>query len=629
MANPYEIAIHLSMQNTVSPVLAIIAKDMLGLQMSAEKLEKAFARVGTGLKLAAGGAVGVFAGFELGKGVADIVHAGGELVKQQIALRGMGNGTVTEAEIVQATFLAQLDTQKVIGTTIAENLKGIREMIGVMPNLKSAEDAYPIVMQAAKVLEFYTGEKAESNLQTIAKAVELRGGGTDPVTHQLSEERFVNETKAFEKAIEASGGLVNAAKMLQLVTMAGPMAKMVNDPNVFYQNMLTAIMDMGGFRAGTGLTALGRQFLGGKMSAPTAEELETMGILKPGQWHKAGTGVVTNPGAFLGEDQLKDPAQGIVPWLNDVFVPALALHGIKSQDAVMVELYKIFGTETGRRLGGLYMTNQEQVKRDANLYRNASTEGYQDIAKGDWDSNVKDMHTAITNLMQALGAPAVQAGVDMMHKISVGINQLAGMALANPGVAEMLVKGAAALAGGLIIFGSAAVLAGIATLMGPWGLAVTALVTGIGYLAATHPEEAAKAMAVISEQVKFFVSDMSEIGNGIVTAVNAIVSAYDKVKGMLESIGVIAPSTASGALHSVNTRQDLPYLKHQDLQGIGNEVKPAPIVIPAPVVNVKATTTVNIDGKNIPASSVTRVVNTSAGHDGQESPAYPDFYGNQ
>jgi hypothetical protein len=60
LASPYDIAIKISLENAVSPVLALIAKDMLGLGMTAEKLEQSFAKMGLSMKLALG--AGVFAG---------------------------------------------------------------------------------------------------------------------------------------------------------------------------------------------------------------------------------------------------------------------------------------------------------------------------------------------------------------------------------------------------------------------------------------------------------------------------------------------------------------------------------------------------------------------------------------
>jgi hypothetical protein len=51
---------------------------MLGLQTSAKKLEESFNKMGTGLKLMAGGAAAIVGGIEIGKGLLDIANKGRE-----------------------------------------------------------------------------------------------------------------------------------------------------------------------------------------------------------------------------------------------------------------------------------------------------------------------------------------------------------------------------------------------------------------------------------------------------------------------------------------------------------------------------------------------------------------------
>ncbi len=191
--------------------------------------------------VAIGGVAAIFTSGAIFKGMEHAVQAGGELVKQQTLLRNMG---VSQAEVLETTAKAQLATHQVIGTTIAENVKGMRELMGVMPNLKEAQTAFPAVMQAAKVLESLTGTPASQNMQVLAKAIELRGGGMNPTTGQLDPERFVREAEAATRAIVASGGLVNARSLYQYMQTAGPMARMMTDPDKFYKSMLTALMDM-------------------------------------------------------------------------------------------------------------------------------------------------------------------------------------------------------------------------------------------------------------------------------------------------------------------------------------------------------------------------------------------------
>lgn len=370
-------------------------------------------------------------GYLGGEAVKKVVEAGGDLLSEQQKLRGMGG--ISEEQIKRATELAQADTKTIIGTTIAENLKGIREMIGVMPTLGAAEESYPLVMRAAKVLASYTGTAADESLQTIAKAIELRGGGINPQTHQLDPDRFITEAGAFIKAIVASGGFANAPKMLQLMQQAGPMARMVDNPDTFYQGMLTAVMDMTGNRAGTALTAIGRQLLGGKMTAPTAEEMERMGLLKPGMWHKAGTGVTVNPGGLVGEDEIKDPARGLAGWMKDVLQPAFREHGYESSADVMQEMIKVFGTSTAQRLGSLYVQNEEQIKRDAMLYQNVNPDlSYQGVVGQDWEANTKNVADAFTSFAQAFGAPEVPKVIGAMQGLAGAMNDMAAAAVKHP-----------------------------------------------------------------------------------------------------------------------------------------------------------------------------------------------------
>ena len=158
---------------------------------------------GPGMELPGGGAAHVsqgtsgfwelVGGLGIGWGVEKLLSAGGELEKQKQLLRGMGG--ISKSEIAKTVSMAQADTQKLLGSTIAGNVKGMREMMGIMPNLDIARETYPMVFQAAKVLERLEGTPADKSIQTLAKMIELRGGGIDPTTHELSPGRFLSEAE--------------------------------------------------------------------------------------------------------------------------------------------------------------------------------------------------------------------------------------------------------------------------------------------------------------------------------------------------------------------------------------------------------------------------------------------------
>lgn len=476
MTDVYKIGVEIALTGTIIQGLELVAAKLVGINTKVKDVEGGFTRWG----LAVGGAAALIGAGAIAAGLEKAVGAGGELVKQQTLLRNMGTSW---ADVVDTTNKAQLATHQVIGTTIAENIKGMRELLGVMPNLEEAQAKYPAVMQAAKVLESLTGSPADDSLQILAKAIELRGGGVNPKTGQLDPDRFAKEAEAATKAIIASGGLVNAQSLLQMMQQAGPMTRMVTDADTFYKGIITAMMDMGGARAGTALTAVGRQLLGGKMTKPTAEEMEAMGLLVPGMWHKSGTGVFVDKGGVVGEDILKDPQKGIASWMSSVMLPALSQHGITGTADIQQELYRVFGTETARRMAGLFIQNQSQIQRDAKLYDNAlGGEAYGNVAKGDLTANTKNFSDAFQNLLQALGSPMVAPAIQTLQTISNAINGVAGSALANPGVAkaigESLVVLVGALAGaGVVALGTLVVMAApVAAAIGGVIAAVAALV---------------------------------------------------------------------------------------------------------------------------------------------------------
>ena len=479
MADVYKIGIEIALAGTIMQGLEAIAAKLTGIHTKVKDIEGGFARWG----LAIGGAGAIMAGEKIAAGMEKAIKAGGELVKQQALLRNMG---VSQADVLATTAAAQKATTEVINTNIAENVKGMRELMGIMPNIHEAQMAYVPLMQAATVLQSLTGAKAEDNMQVLGKAIELRGGGTNPVTHELDPERFKRETLAAEKAIIASGGLVNARALLNMMQQAGPSARAVEDVDKFYKGIITAMMDMGGFRAGTALTAVGRQLLGGKMTKPTAEEMENLGLLIPGRWHKSGTGVFVDKGGLTGEDELKDPTKGITAWMNDVLLPAFASHGITKGADVQQELYRVFGVETARRLAGLFIQNTGQIKRDAALYDNANPDSYKNIAGADFESNMGNISQSFTSLMQAFGSPLVEPAIKVMQSLAAAINAIAATALANPEQAKLIGQGLIGLAAGLTALGAVALVAAFASFV-PGGIVavgITGLVASLGALAA-------------------------------------------------------------------------------------------------------------------------------------------------
>jgi hypothetical protein len=600
MSDIYKIGVEIALTGSILQGLEAISSRLLGLNLQAKNVEGGFKR----MAVAIGGVASIFGGVAVFKGMEKVVSAGGELVKQQALLRNLG---VSQADVMETTAKAQLATHKIIGTTIAENVKGMREMMGVMPNLKEAQDKYVSTMQAAKVLESLTGTPADQSLQTLAKAIELRGGGVDPKTHQLDPERFQREAIAATKAIIASGGLVNAQQLLAMMKTAGPMARMIDNPDVFYKGIITAMMDMGGFRAGTAMTALGRQLLGGKMTKPTAEEMERFGVLKHGGWHSSGVGVYVDPGALKGEDILKDSNRGVAAWMNLVLIPAFNQMGLKSNADVQQELYRFFGTETARRTAGLFVQNQGQIARDAKLYDQAlGGQAYGNVAAGDLGANVTNLQTAFTNLMQAFGAPMVPVAIQAMQSLANAMNNMAGFALAHPGAMKMIGEGLVGLSAGLVALGVGAVIAA-AVALAPGGM-IAAAIVGIGAAVAAL---AAMNWSGVSKGLQDFRDSADKWHASVHDAIASLASRFVTEVSALPGIvgGAIKAAFAAIGSEIISAVSAIPGEIAKSVGGFFNNQAPVgrhnpllnknSFVTPRGRAAVHVTTALNLDGREL------------------------------
>jgi len=454
-------------------------------------------------------ALGVYAVLDT---IKNIVTAGGELETQKKLLHDLLGNREQSGDVdgaVKAAIAYSTDANSgIIGSTPASNLAGLREIYPFMPNLSAAIKELPSLMQAAKLLEELTHgqKKAETQLPILAKALENLGGGIDPETHELSPERMDKAVNEAVKTIIAGGGVIDANALLGFAKQAGGMGRITTDLGTMFDNIITSVLDMGGNRSGTALAALGRQFLGDVMSPQKAEELESLGILPKGGWHKAGAGIAMNPGQkMLGEDEIKDPEKGIAAWVRDVWGPAVMrkLGPNATVADVMQESYKDFSTSTAQRLGLLFLANSAQVERDKLIRNSVDPKGaYQGMVAYDLAANANNLSAAIKGLGEVLGGPSTDVAISGLQTLTSAIHGLTDAASISPN-ADKTILGTAlggALAGAVgwisKFFGGP----GVGDVLGALGKTASAplAITAIGTL--TSPEEKAASDALIAKQ---------------------------------------------------------------------------------------------------------------------------------
>ena len=363
-------------------------------------------------------------------GIKDIYEQGGQLELQKKLLGDRLGTNIKPGDLDSATSaaisMATGGANSIIGTTPAENLKGITELLSVTPDLKAAISLYPQMMRAAKDLEEVSGgkDKADDNMKTIAKALENLGGGIDPKTHELDPERMKVATNEAIKTIIAGGGFIDGATLFGMAKQAGGMGR-ISDPANLFDETLTALIDMGGNRTGTALAALGRQFLGDKMTVQTASELENIGILPHGSWRKGGgTGIIMNPGFDMkGVEDIK--SGNLQKFFLETLGPAIRAKVGDNNADVMQESYKIFGQATGQRLGLMFLQNEAQRQRDVNLRHGVDPDA---VNKGIYDKdlgmNLDNLGASIKGFAQVVGSAEIPAAITVIHGLTAAFRTL-------------------------------------------------------------------------------------------------------------------------------------------------------------------------------------------------------------
>ena len=340
-----------------------------------------------------------------------------ELVRLRIAGESPG-------ETKQIEDLAYRIAKQIPGRAVADIVTDLRHMRsefgeeGVGDPLSEIKRYLPKIEEASVAIKAVTGEDSGMAMGNIFKTIALRGDLVDPKTHEISYERFNEGLDAVYKMIVAGNGFVTTRDALGVVQQAGPAARMFENPSDFWKSMLAVAIDMRGQRAGTALTAGARQMFGDIFPTAVAQNLEDMGLLKPGSWHrvKGSVGrVEVDKNGWFHEDVLEK--QGIYAWMQSGVREQLAAHGVTDDNAVNRELYKILTTETFRRLASVYLTQHTQVERDAKLMEQVQPieKAVQTLNKESASRNMDIFTAAWNNLMAAVGSEAMPAKISMLQ----------------------------------------------------------------------------------------------------------------------------------------------------------------------------------------------------------------------
>lgn len=474
MANVYEIATKITMLNGISPVLALLGKELLGLEGGIKSLTKSFEGMSAAARIALGG-VAIVAGTATLGALGKLAEKGKELLNQQEQLQRMG---ISLADVNRMTADGFARIAKEVPTAqVSEYLKVIRELRGAVGDTGQAEKLAPQALKIQALLANTIGGDQSEAFWQLLRAAEMKGIVTNPQKLQS----FIDATVPW---ILGTGGKVTPGGF-QAFARKGGGAWINADLEKALPAMAVAIADLGGPTAGQSMMSL-YQFINASqvMSRQQYDIMSKLGLIDPKYVKATGFGggqMQLKTGAIRGSLSHVGDLPG---WVNDVLMPAIdktaggrsAAAKAASDDEAFSQsiLAKIFRNRNQLRIALMWGMPEfrEQIAKDAGIVSQVLPwgEGYQEFItknpagvqfafKQQWES-----------MLSAIGSPLMVSAMPVMQQFTDFFTWFGDWSNKNADTISTIGKVFAGLAIGLVALGATAVISGLITLAGPAGL---------------------------------------------------------------------------------------------------------------------------------------------------------------
>lgn len=508
----YKVGVSIVLANGVSPVLAIIGRDLLGVNTHVGAIEKNFGKwsialAGVGAML--GGAVILGA---LVKIVDKTKDFSDELVKLE-RLGGAMTKAVQSGEMTKRAF----DISNRVPMNVTDLLKIPGAAYSIMGK-DEADKAWEPLAKFAWVMQSQKDYKGEINddMVKVLRAGELSGRLTDPTTGQFDPTRLQKYLDLVSRITAATHGVVNPGTLLGQAQQGGFALRGLSDEGFYTQAILAQAM--GGPRSGTALLSLWQQLAGGSMLKRTAEGMQEMGFLKSGEWStgKGGHVEVSDEASkrltkLIGKDPLDFAAQ---------VVDAMKQRGITDPEEQMRAVMRMTGRQTTQRYTAEEVTNFHQMlaERDRLMGGMGAGDSFKTIQDKSVSANMEALSNAWSNLLTAIAGPNSETIIAFLKQLTEIVNSMksyvAGM---DPKTVSEIVKVIAAIGIGLVALGAISLIA-LAGLPALIAAGVAAIAT----------------LAVLEWQR---IKDMFEgIRSAIANFIDGLVAIWEKAKGLLNAI---------------------------------------------------------------------------------------------
>jgi hypothetical protein len=443
--------------------------------------------------LAVFGGLGIAAGGAFAAGLVKIAEHGTKLLDQQDKLQRSG---IAYADVLklQADYYDKI-AKAIPTSTAAEYLRTVNELRAVTGSTSGAQALAVKALMVDALLSNTTGKESHGEYYKLLRSAEMKGISTDPEKLQ----QFTDQAFSY---ITAFGGKLNAQDY-QTFARRGGAAFMNADIGKSMGPLSVLMADLGGSAAGTAAMTLHQFITGaGVLSKQQFEVMKQAGLLNEGGYTDLGGRINIKPGGILGSTQYSGNEPG---WIRDVLMPHL--REIAGDDPAKLEalIAKIGRNRNTQKLIEMFGMPgfQEQTSKDLGLAGKVSSipQAYGDFISRNPEGVKKAFGDQFESMMQAIGAPLMQAAIPVMRGVTDMFTNIGSFANAHPDAIRQIGMGIAGLSLSLMGAGGLALLAAL----GPAGW----MVLGVGALASAMVAFPNKWMAVV-EAIDGFMNKISD-----------------------------------------------------------------------------------------------------------------------
>ena len=349
--NVYQIGVAMTMTNGVSPVLQVIARDIMGIHHGITAATAGLSK----FRVALAGAGAIMGGLGIGHAMEHIVQHGGRLQHFETQFRAAG---YSAAEVGMAVKEAWHQATTSANADVSTTLMNIQHLTSVTGHLGEALNSIGAFNKMSFALSSLKDDQIRSkyegdHLQTYnaARALEMLGKTRDPETLNKAVQDMTRTIISFR-------GLVDGTQYYTAMKNAGGKQAGWTDEFAF-KHFPAMIQEMTAGRAANAVYMIQRGFGQGGVTQYAGDAGIKYGLWKPDDKLFAnGRFVGMKTDSIIGADELK---KNPYKWVGETLIPALKAHGMKTQDQIKHALDDIDSSKNSNALKKYLHTLRDDI----------------------------------------------------------------------------------------------------------------------------------------------------------------------------------------------------------------------------------------------------------------------------